>query len=75
MLVALHRVRPAASVRLHPADTDQRRRGHPHSESSATQQCGQPPHLLHLFHAHLQQFEVNQQLLLLLFHTSEIRNI
>lgn len=64
MLESVHRVRPAAGVRLHTENAIERSARHFHTEPSAIEFRRQPYHLLFVFHAHLQisQVEVNARL-------------
>ncbi|GBP09352.1 hypothetical protein EVAR_5781_1 [Eumeta japonica] len=57
VLVAVHRVRPAAGVRLRAAHAERGRHRHPHPEPGAAELGGQPAHLLHVFAAHLHQLK------------------
>lgn len=65
VLESVHRVRPAAGVRLHTENAIERSARHFHTEPSAVEFRRQPYHLLFVFHAHLQisQVEVNARLL------------
>lgn len=65
MLESVHRVRPAAGVRLHTENAIERSARYFHTEPSAVKFRRQPYHLLFVFHAHLQisQVEVTARLL------------
>lgn len=58
VLVAVYRVRPAASVRLCPSEPDQRCSGHLHPIPGTPQLSCQPHHLLPLLYTHLSQPQV-----------------
>lgn len=53
VLVPVHRVRPAASVRVHPHHAALHRAGDAHPVAGAAQLGRQPAHLLHVLAAHL----------------------
>ena len=59
VLGAVHRLRPAASLRPHPQIEDDDRRGDVHSKFGATQFGCQSAHLLPIFYTSLSQSQVN----------------
>lgn len=58
MLVAVHDLRSAASVRLRPGHSGQRTHRVAHPKPRAAQLGSEPRHLLHIFQPHLLESQV-----------------